>query len=87
MIVDTNRAIKSTLLRVYLPDRLPLTYPKVFKVQVDAGDVDLKISFLVKAESSSRGSLSIVILDVLVHCLFNLCSVQITIKSVRSLIS
>ena len=43
---------------------MPFTTPKSVKVQVDAADVNLQVAILIEAQTSTGGSITVVLLDV-----------------------
>ena len=58
-------------MRVNEPAGLPLSAPESLETSVDAANVDLEVAVLVEAEARSGRSISVGLLDVLVHSLFN----------------
>ena len=71
VVVHLDAAGEGVGLRVDKPAGLPLSTPKGLKAGVDAADVDLEVAVLVEAEACSGRSISVGLLDVLVHGLLN----------------
>ena len=71
VVVHLDAAGEGVGLRVNEPAGLPLSSPEGLEAGVDAADVDLEVAVLVEAEARSGRSISIGLLDVLVHGLFN----------------
>ena len=71
VVVHLDAAGEGVGLRVDQPAGLPLSAPEGLEARVDAADVDLEVAVLVEAEAGPGRSISVVLLDVLVHGLFN----------------
>ena len=71
VVVHLDAAGEGVGLRVDEPAGLPLSAPESLEAGVDAADVDLEVAVLVEAEAGSGRSISVGLLDVLVHGLFN----------------
>ena len=71
VIVHLDAAGEGVGLRVNEPAGLPLSAPEGLEAGVDAADVDLEVAVLVEAEARSGRSISVGLLDVLVHGLLN----------------
>ena len=71
VIVHLDAAGEGVGLRVNEPAGLPLSTPEGLEAGVDAADVDLEVAVLVEAEARSGRSISVGLLDVLVHGLLN----------------
>ena len=71
VIVHLDAAGEGVGLRVDKPAGLPLSTPEGLETSVDAADVDLEVAVLVEAEACSGRSISVGLLDVLVHGLLN----------------
>jgi len=59
MVVDIDMAVDLVVLGVNDPLGLPLATPARFKLEVNAADIDLEISILVKAETGSRSPVAV----------------------------
>ena len=71
VVVHLDAAGEGVGLRVNEPAGLPLSAPEGLEAGVDAADVDLEVAVLVEAEARSGRSISVSLLDVLVHGLLN----------------
>lgn len=59
MVVDIDMAVDLVVLGVNDPLSLPLAAPACFELEVNAADIDLEVSVLVKAETGSRSSVAV----------------------------
>jgi len=71
MVVDIDMAVDLVVLGVDNPLGLPLAAPARFKLEVNAADIDLEVSILVKAETGSRRPVAVMHCYVLVNCTLN----------------
>jgi len=61
---------------------LPFTTPKIVKVQVDAAYVNLQVAILIEAQTSTGGSIAVVLLDVHIDGSLDARSIKMARKGV-----